>query len=169
MSSARNLNVRAGVLSVLILLVLLGIWYAATASSGPANSLAGMTAEQIEYAKMMGKDPGTTKSDGFPTLADMGTTAWGHLSNPFYDNGPNDKGVALQLGYSLARVALGFGLACLVAIAHQALPPTINLDDPDPECDLLHVPHHARPAPVRVVASNSLGFGGSKLGRLSAA
>ena len=116
MGSTRNLNVRAGVLSVLILMALLGIWYVATASSGPANTLAGMTPEQIEYAKMMGKDPGTTKSDGFPTLADMGATAWGHLSNPFYDNGPNDKGIAIQLAYSLGRVALGFGLACLVAI-----------------------------------------------------
>lgn len=64
-------------------------------------------------------------------------------------------------GHLLSGAAAVEALACLVAIRHQALPPTINLDDPDPECELLHVPHHARPAPVRVVASNSLGFGGS--------
>lgn len=64
-------------------------------------------------------------------------------------------------GHLLSGAAAVEALACLVAIRHQALPPTINLDDPDPECDLLHVPHQARPAPVRVVASNSLGFGGS--------
>jgi nitrate/nitrite transport system permease protein len=75
-----------------------------------------MSPEQIEYAKMMGKDPGTAKSGGFPTLGQMGTTVWGHLSNPFYDNGPNDKGIAIQLAHSLGRVALGFGLAMLVAI-----------------------------------------------------
>ena len=46
----------------------------------------------------------------------MGATAWKHLSNPFYDNGPNDKGIAIQLAYSLGRVALGFLLACLVAV-----------------------------------------------------
>ena len=49
MTPAKNLNLRAGLLSVLIFLALLGIWYIATASSGPANSTAGMTAEQIEY------------------------------------------------------------------------------------------------------------------------
>jgi len=65
---------------------------------------------------MMGKDPGVTKSAGFPTLGQMGTTVWGHLSNPFYDNGPNDKGIAIQLAHSLGRVALGFGLACVAAI-----------------------------------------------------
>ena len=64
-------------------------------------------------------------------------------------------------GHLLSGAAAVEALACLVAIRHRAIPPTINLDDPDPECDLLHVPHHARPAPVRVVASNSLGFGGS--------
>ncbi len=116
MDAWRSLNFRAGLLSVLILLVLLGIWYAATGSTAAATSSAGMTPEQIEYAKMMGKDPGNAKSGGFPTLGQMGTTVWGHLSNPFYDNGPNDKGIAIQLAHSLGRVGLGFGLAMLVAI-----------------------------------------------------
>jgi nitrate/nitrite transport system permease protein len=116
MGNWRSLNFRAGLLSVLILLVLLGIWYAATGSTAAATSSAGMTPEQIEYAKMMGKDPGNAKSGGFPTLGQMGTTVWGHLSNPFYDNGPNDKGIAIQLAHSLGRVGLGFGLAMLVAI-----------------------------------------------------
>ena len=111
-----SLSFRAGVLSVLILLLTLGFWYAATGATPAAGSTAGMTAEQIEYAKMMGKDPGSTKTTGFPTLGQMGTTVWGHLSNPFYDNGPNDKGIAIQLGHSLGRVALGFVLAMMVAI-----------------------------------------------------
>ena len=38
------------------------------------------------------------------------------LSDPFYDNGPNDKGIGIQLGYSVGRVALGFGAAALLAI-----------------------------------------------------
>jgi len=116
MGSTKNLNLRAGLLSVLIFLSVLGAWYIASPSSGVGNSSAGMTAEQIEYAKMMGKDPGNAKSGGFPTLGQMGTTVWGHLSNPFYDNGPNDKGFAIQLAHSLGRVGLGFGLAMLVAI-----------------------------------------------------
>ena len=116
MQAWRSLNFRAGLLSVLILVVVLGIWYAATGSAPQANSTAGMTPEQIEYAKMMGKDPGSTKASGFPTLGQMGSTVWGHLSNPVYDNGPNDKGIAIQLAHSLGRVGLGFGLAMLVAI-----------------------------------------------------
>ena len=46
------------------------------------------------------------------------------------------------------------------ALETQCIPPTINLDDPDPECDLDYVPHTARPAPLRAVLSNSFGFGG---------
>jgi nitrate/nitrite transport system permease protein len=41
---------------------------------------------------------------------------WEHLRQPFYDNGPNDKGLGIQLGYSIARVGLGYFLAVLVAI-----------------------------------------------------
>jgi 3-oxoacyl-[acyl-carrier-protein] synthase II len=52
-------------------------------------------------------------------------------------------------------------IAGLVALEHQALPPTINLDDPDPRCPLNHVVNQARPHPVDVVLSNSFGFGGS--------
>jgi ABC-type nitrate/sulfonate/bicarbonate transport system permease component len=113
----RSLGFRAGVVSALILLLVLAIWYVATAPTGAAvGGAAGLTPEQIEYAKMMGKEVGTAKSGGFPTLTQMGSTVWGHLANPFYDNGPNDKGIAIQLAHSLLRVGLGFGLACLVAI-----------------------------------------------------
>jgi 3-oxoacyl-[acyl-carrier-protein] synthase II len=52
-------------------------------------------------------------------------------------------------------------LICMAAFDRQAVPPTINLDDPDPECDLCHVPHHARPQPVHIAISNAFGFGGS--------
>jgi nitrate/nitrite transport system permease protein len=116
MSAWRSLNFRGGLLSLLILVLLLGIWYAATGSTAVATSSAGMTPEQIEYAKMMGKSVDNAKQTGFPTLGQMASTAWGHLSDPFYDKGPNDKGIAIQLAYSLARVGLGFGLAMLVAI-----------------------------------------------------
>ena len=67
-----------------------------------------------EYAKLMGLDK--PKSDGLPTLAQLGATAWKQLSDPFYDAGSNDKGIGIQLAYSLGRVGLGFGLAALVAI-----------------------------------------------------
>ena len=64
-------------------------------------------------------------------------------------------------GHLLTGAAAVEALACIVAMEHQAVPPTINLDEPDPECRLCHVPHHALPHPVRVAVSNSFGFGGS--------
>jgi 3-oxoacyl-[acyl-carrier-protein] synthase II len=47
-----------------------------------------------------------------------------------------------------------------LALHHQVLPPTINLDDPDPACDLDYVPHAMRQGPVNYALSNSFGFGG---------
>ncbi|AFY83161.1 beta-ketoacyl-acyl-carrier-protein synthase II [Oscillatoria acuminata PCC 6304] len=51
-------------------------------------------------------------------------------------------------------------VATVMAVAHDKVPPTINLENPDPECDLDYVPHHSRDCPVNVALSNSFGFGG---------
>jgi 3-oxoacyl-[acyl-carrier-protein] synthase II len=59
-----------------------------------------------------------------------------------------------------AAGGLEAGITAL-AIHNQILPPTINLDNPDPRCDLDYVPHTARPAPVTYALSNSFGFGGT--------
>mgnify|MGYP001253650142 CR=1 FL=1 len=121
MKTPRKEALQSGALSVFILVMVLLVWHLATlpakSAPGPAVTL---TPEQIEYQKLLGKDPaaveGDKKSSGFPTLAQMGATVVKNLADPLYDNGPNDKGIGLQLGYSLARVALGFGIAALVAI-----------------------------------------------------
>jgi beta-ketoacyl-acyl-carrier-protein synthase II len=49
---------------------------------------------------------------------------------------------------------------CVLAIQHGAIPPTINLEHPDPDCDLNYTPWTARRAPINVAMTNSLGFGG---------
>ena len=64
-------------------------------------------------------------------------------------------------GHLLTAAAAVEALACLAAMERTPLPPTINLQEPDPECDLCHVANEARPATVRVAISNSFGFGGS--------
>ena len=51
-------------------------------------------------------------------------------------------------------------LICVMAIQHGVIPPTINLEHPDPECDLDYTPGEARIHPVKVAMSNSFGFGG---------
>ena len=58
-----------------------------------------------------------------------------------------------------AAGGLEAGIAAL-AVHHQMVPPTINLDHPDPECDLDYVPHTSRRMPIRYALSNSFGFGG---------
>ena len=57
------------------------------------------------------------------------------------------------------------GISCLT-LRHQMLPPTINYETPDPDCDLDIVPNTARPAAVRSVLSNSFGFGGTNVSLL---
>ena len=64
-------------------------------------------------------------------------------------------------GHMLSAAAAVEAVACLIAIQHQAIPPTINLDNVDPDCDLCHVRHSARSQPVRAAISNSFGFGGN--------
>jgi len=111
----------AALLSLLLLLLLLGVWQVATQPKATAVAPAAtMTAEQIEYAKLLGKDPSagapTKPSGGFPTPAQMAAAVVQNLASPFHDNGPNDKGIAIQLAHSLARVGLGFGIAALLAV-----------------------------------------------------
>jgi 3-oxoacyl-[acyl-carrier-protein] synthase II len=48
-----------------------------------------------------------------------------------------------------------------LALTHGVVPPTVNLDRPDPACDLDYVPHTARPLTMRAALSNSFGFGGT--------
>lgn len=53
------------------------------------------------------------------------------------------------------------GALCCLALQRGILPPTINLDDPDPSCDLDYIPHQARHAELEYALSNSFGFGGT--------
>jgi len=112
-----SVQLKAKVLTLFIFVIFIGIWYVSTintsTNSAPPSNL---TQEQIEYQKLMGKDVGVQKTTGFPSPIQMAQAIGKQLSNPFYDNGPNDKGIAIQLGYSLLRVGVGFLLASIIAI-----------------------------------------------------
>ncbi|HYO87419.1 MAG TPA: beta-ketoacyl-ACP synthase II [Candidatus Limnocylindrales bacterium] len=63
-------------------------------------------------------------------------------------------------GHAMAGTAAMEAIFCLQAMRDSIVPPTINLDEPDPACDLDYVPNTARELPLRTVMSNSFGFGG---------
>ena len=64
-------------------------------------------------------------------------------------------------GHLLGAAGVAEGIFCVQAINSQVIPPTINLDNQDPACDLDYVPNEARDAKVKTVISNSFGFGGT--------
>jgi nitrate/nitrite transport system permease protein len=116
---ATHMGLRASMISLLIFLLFLAGWHFATLppTTTSAATIAPQTQQDEDYAKLMGKSKESeSKITGFPSPAQMGLAMRKHLSDPFYDNGPNDKGIGIQLGYSLARVGLGFLIAALVAI-----------------------------------------------------
>lgn len=63
-------------------------------------------------------------------------------------------------GHCIGAVGAMEAVICAKALQDQFYPATINLDNPDPECDLDYVPHHGIQAPMNIAISNSLGFGG---------
>jgi len=65
-----------------------------------------------------------------------------------------------MIGHLLGAAGAVEAIATVLTIGRSVIPPTINYERPDPECDLDYVPNTARETPVRVAMSNSLGFGG---------
>lgn len=101
-----SLKLKAALLSLVLLTVALGAWQVST----PAVKTAG---EMTEYEKLMG---GAEQEARVPPPSDVIVRAWQELSDPFYDKGPNDKGIGIQIGYSLFRVLSGYFMAAQVAI-----------------------------------------------------
>ena len=99
-------NKRAAILSIVMLAVGLVIWEMAIPGQKPVGEL-------TEYERLTGA--GAQKA-GVPPPSQVIAKAWEELSNPFYVNGPNDKGIGIQIGHSIYRVLTGYALAALVAI-----------------------------------------------------
>jgi 3-oxoacyl-[acyl-carrier-protein] synthase II len=112
---------------------------------------AGLAPEAVDYINAHGTS--TPYNDRFETLA---------IKKVFGEHAPR---LAISSTKSMTGHLLGAAggiesVICIKAIETGRVPPTINLDDPDPDCDLDYVPNTARELPVRTVLSNNLGFGG---------
>src|SRR6478735_3345322 len=97
----KSLRFRAAMVSVVIFLAFIGAWHLATRGTTTVATMS------PEYARLMGLTATQGKS-AMPGPLDVGAKLWEHVRRPFYDNGPNDKGLGIQLGYSIARVGLGY-------------------------------------------------------------
>ena len=112
----------------------------------------GIAPSEVDYINAHGTS--TPYNDKLETLA---------IKNCFGDHAQK---LAISSTKSMTGHLLGgaggleAGITAL-AVYHDAVPPTINLDYPDPECDLDYVPHTSRTMPIRCALSNSFGFGGT--------
>jgi len=113
---------------------------------------AGVAPEQVDYINAHGTS--TPYNDRLETMA---------IKACFGDHA---RKLAISSTKSMTGHLLGgaggleAGISAL-AVYHQCVPPTINMDTPDPECDLDYVPHKSRSLPIRYALSNSFGFGGT--------
>lgn len=113
---------------------------------------AGINAEDIDYINAHGTS--TPAGDVAETMA-LKLAMGNHAKNVAISSTKSMTGHLLGAAGGIEAVF------SVLAIRDQILPPTINMDDPDPDCDLDYVANVARNAPVTYAMSNSFGFGGT--------
>jgi 3-oxoacyl-[acyl-carrier-protein] synthase II len=93
-------------------------------------------------------------------LGDIAETKAIHLAFGAHANSLAVSSTKSMIGHLIAAAGALSAVACVLAIRDGIVPPTINLDTPDPRCDLDYVPNAARRQPVRATIANGLAFGG---------
>ena len=112
---------------------------------------AGLEPEEVDYINAHGTS--TDLNDKFETMA---------IKTVFGDHAYKlaVSSTKSMTGHLLGAAGGVEAIATALTLKEQILPPTINYEHPDPECDLDYVPNESRRVPVRAALSNSLGFGG---------
>lgn len=110
--------------------------------------------EDVDYINAHGT--ATSVNDAIETLVikkAMGNTAY---KIPI-------SSIKSMLGHMIAAAGVVEAVTCVQAMQNRLIPPTINYEEPDPDCDLDYVPNKAREANVEIALSNSFGFGGQNI------
>ena len=112
----------------------------------------GCAAEDVDYISAHGT--GTKSNDYHETLA---------VKRIFGDRAYRTpiSSVKSMLGHTMGAASAIEAAVCCLAIVHGIIPPTMNLEEPDPECDLDYVPNEPRKHPVAVAMNNAYAFGGT--------
>lgn len=126
----------------------------AGAAASMRNALrdAGISPEQVDYVNAHG----TSTPAGDPAETQAIRAVFGSHADKLAVSSTKS-----MTGHLLGAAGAVEAILCVLALRDQVAPPTINLDNPDPACDLDYVPNVARPMPLNVVLSNSFGFGGT--------
>ena len=112
---------------------------------------AGLSPDQVDYVNAHGTS--TELNDKIETLAIKKVLGDHAYQVPV-------SSIKSMIGHSVGAAGALEAIACALAVSTDWVPPTINYEQPDPECDLDYVPNQDRQCPVRVAVSNSFGFGG---------
>lgn len=110
--------------------------------------------EQIGYVNAHGTS--TKVNDRVETMAIKGGLGDHSRQVPI-------SSIKSMMGHLIASAGSVEAITCLLAIRDGVLPPTINYETPDPECDLDYIPNEAREVPIQAALSNSFGFGGQNV------
>ncbi len=115
---------------------------------------AGLNVDQIDYVNAHGTS--TSVNDRVETMAIKGALGQDAYTTPV-------SSVKSMMGHLIAAAGSVEAIVCLLSIRDNVLPPTINYENPDPDCDLDYIPNTPRDAKVNRTLSNSFGFGGQNI------
>ncbi len=115
---------------------------------------AGLNNDQIDYVNAHGTS--TSVNDKVETMAIKGALGASAAKTPV-------SSIKSMMGHLIAAAGSVEAITCLMALRDNVLPPTMNYETPDPDCDLDYIPNKAREAQAKYALSNSFGFGGQNV------